>query len=352
MPFEIVRNDIVEMEVDAIVNTANPQPTFAQGSDSAIYRSAGQEQLLQARAQIGDIKPGSAAVTPGFNLAAKKIIHTVATKWEGGNCGEEFVLEKCYDSVLKLATDIEAGSIAIPLIATGVYGFPKGLAMRIAIRKIRQFLDDHEMMIYLVVFDKESVEWSKELYGDIEEYISDNYVEDQKQEEYKLRGNRFLNRPNGSLNVPMAPIEPSEPMEPADVPLNVPMAPMERSIEDVVDNLDLTFMEMVFDHADRKGLSDVEVQKRSNLDRKAFSKLKCGTTKNPSKSTALAICIGLELNLDEAKDLLSRAGYAFSPCDRRDLIVKYFIERQAYDIYEINVALFEHGESSLGAKML
>ena len=111
-------------------------------------------------------------------------------------------------------------------------------------------------------------------------------------------------------------------------------------------------MELVFSFADQKGLSDVEVQKKANLDRKAFSKLKCGTTKNPSKSTALALAVALELNLDDTKDLLSRAGWALSPCSKQDLIVQYFIERKAYDIYEINLALFEHGEQLLGMQAI
>lgn len=123
-----------------------------------------------------------------------------------------------------------------------------------------------------------------------------------------------------------------------------------RSLEDVVKDLEKSFMELVFTFADQKGISDVEIQKRANIDRRAFSKLKCGTTKNPSKATALALAIALRLNLDDTKDLLSRAGLALSPCSKQDLIVRYFIEREVYDIYEINVALFEHGEQLLGSQ--
>ena len=125
-----------------------------------------------------------------------------------------------------------------------------------------------------------------------------------------------------------------------------------RSLEDAVKNLDKSFMELVFSFADQKGFTDVEVQKKANLDRKAFSKLKCGTTKNPSKSAALAFSVALELNLDDTRDLLSRAGWALSPCSKQDLIVQYFIERKAYDIYEINLALFEHGEPLLGMQAI
>lgn len=120
-----------------------------------------------------------------------------------------------------------------------------------------------------------------------------------------------------------------------------------RNLEDVINDLEKTFMELVFSFADRKGMSDVELQKKANIDRKAFSKLKCGTTKNPSKPTALALAIALELNLDETKDLLSRAGLALSPCSRQDVIVQFFIEKEAYDIFVINEALYAHGEAML-----
>ena len=144
--------------------------------------------------------------------------------------------------------------------------------------------------------------------------------------------------------------EDEEEMLSSDMCLSAPIVEEERSLDDVVNNLDKTFMELVFSFADAKGLTDVEVQKKANLDRKAFSKLKCGTTKNPSKATALALAVALELDLDDTKDLLSRAGLALSPCSKQDVIVQYFIEKEAYDIYEINVALFEHGEQLLGTQ--
>ena len=134
-------------------------------------------------------------------------------------------------------------------------------------------------------------------------------------------------------------------------PISAAFMAQSRSLDDVVSNLDKTFMELVFSFADAKGMTDVEVQKKANIERKAFSKLKCGTTKNPSKSTALALAVALQLNLDETKDLLSRAGLALSPCSKQDVIVQYFIEREAYNIFEINIALFEHGEPPIGSQI-
>lgn len=397
MPFKIVRNDITKMQVDAIVNTANPNPGYGAGIDTAVYEAAGKDKLLEKRQEIGVINPGDSVITEGFRLPTRYIIHTVGTSWKGGDAGEEDVIRNCYRSVFKVAVDNDIYSLAIPLLASGSYGFPKGIALRIALSEIEKFLQQHEMDVVLVVFDKESVTLSSELYGDIDKYINDNYVDEKNQIEYSaapLRDETTIERP-GRNRFPFIggmfrrksdkavsgnPPESSEreqqilkgnqnkteafedleysdsacfPDE--DIRMSVPMASMvvanERSLEDVIKNLDKTFMEMVFSFADAKGLTDVEVQKRANLDRKAFSKLKCGTTKNPSKSTALALAIALELNLDDTKDLLSRAGLALSPCSKQDVIVRYFIEKEAYDIYEINVALFEHGEQLLGSQV-
>ena len=385
MPFQIVRNDITNMQVDAIVNTASSVPGYGAGIDTAVYEAAGAEKLLEKRREIGVIPPGHSALTEGFRLPAKYIIHTVGTPWQGGDRGEEDILRNCYRSVFGIAVEQGFESLAIPLLASGSFGFPKGIALRIALTEIEHFLSENDMDLYLVVFDEKSFSLSSELYGDIDAYINDNYVEEKTEKEYfeaapmaaaaadavarpERRRDRDFRKPSlaagffhkakaakasapaaeadaaADEELPAAPIACGAPMA-----FSAPMGAMaSKSLEDVVKNLDKTFMELVFSFADAKGLTDVEVQKRANLDRKAFSKLKCGTTKNPSKSTALALAVALELNLDDTKDLLSRAGLALSPCSKQDLIVQYFIEREAYDIYEINVALFEHGEQLLG----
>ncbi|MCR5109200.1 MAG: macro domain-containing protein [Lachnospiraceae bacterium] len=436
MPFQIVRNDITKMQVDAIVNTACSETGYGDGTDRAVYEAAGCEELLKKRLEAGRILPGTSVVTEGLDLPASYIIHTVGTPWQGGGYGEEEVIRRCYRSVFELVKEKGFESLAIPLLASGNYGFPKVVALRIAISEIETFMSENELDLYLVVFDESSYGISSELYGDIDSYIDDNYVEKKAAQEYEyvrasvqggkkraasLLSGGFLRKSmrkssgaffgagagksagpwDGAIydkgagkedrayydqnageedgvcaeNSPgeedgvcaeNSPGEESsvcydrntgeesgnEAYYCSDVQMmgagSIEPASDKRSLEDVIKNLDKTFMELVFYFADIKGMTDVEVQKKANLDRKAFSKLKCGTTRNPSKSTALALCIALELNLDDAKDLLSRAGFALSPCSKQDLIVKYFIEREAYDIYEINLALFEHGEALLG----
>lgn len=380
MPFQIVRNDITKMQVDAIVNTANPMPGYGAGIDTGVYEAAGKDKLLARRHEIGMIDRGESVITDGYDLPAKYIIHTVGTAWQGGNAGEDEIIRSCYRSVFKVAVGNGIESLAIPLLASGSYGFPKGIALRIALSEIEAFMSENDMDVYLVVFDEKSFTLSTELYGDIDAYINDNYVEEKNLEEYHgaylpgderplmaarsftsvgnirdyLRADRKKRRKGkGTAARESLPVEADaaldeETISYADACLPKPFIAEGRSLEDVVKNLDKTFMELVFSFADAKGLTDVEVQKRANLDRKAFSKLKCGTTKNPSKATALALAIALELDLDDTKDLLSRAGFALSPCSKQDVIVRYFIEKKAYDIYEINVALFEHGERLLG----
>ncbi|MBE5849767.1 MAG: RNase III inhibitor [Lachnospiraceae bacterium] len=381
MPFQIVRNDITKMHVDAIVNTANPLPGYGPGIDTAVYEAAGKEELLKERLKIGNIDRGASVITDGYKLPAKYIIHTVGTSWKGGDSGEEEVVRQCYRSVFKLAVDHEVESLAIPLLASGSYGFPKGIALRIALSEIESFMADHDTELYLVVFDEKSFNLSSELYGDIDAYINDNYVEEKKKEEYPEDCEPIYNRTYAATSMSMAgstfhgigaglsevisnkrakrkgsvkakALRDEELYEASICEDAICATPLEekRSLEDVVKNLDKTFIELVFSFADEKGMTDVEVQKKANLDRKAFSKLKCGTTKNPSKGTALALAVALELSLDDTKDLLSRAGLALSPCSKQDVIVQYFIEREAYDIYEINVALFEHGEQLLGTQ--
>ncbi|MCR5323071.1 MAG: macro domain-containing protein [Lachnospiraceae bacterium] len=170
MPFQIIRNDITKVKADAIVNSANPQPEYGAGSDAAIYLAAGVDKLLAERKKIGKIAPGENAVTPAFALKAKYIIHTVGPAWNGGDKGEFDILHSCYKKSLERALELKCKSIAFPLIATGVYGFPKTEALQIAMQEIGSFLirDDVEMVVKLVVFDNKAFCLSRNLLGGLE----------------------------------------------------------------------------------------------------------------------------------------------------------------------------------------
>lgn len=323
MPFEIVRNDIVNMKVDAIVNTANPRPIIGAGTDKAVHDKAG-ARLLLARKEIGNIAVGEAAITPAFDLNARYVIHTAGPIWRDGKSSEEALLASCFKNSLRLAKEKECESIAFPLISTGSYGFPKPLALQIAVREISSFLMENEMQVYLVVFEKQSFELSEKLFKSVSSYIDANYVSDKMNLEYgtsKLR--RFdyeemlLRESSYEITSKMS------------------------NLDGMLENLDKGFSETLLYLIDRTGKKDSEIYKKANVDRKLFSKIRNNADYRPSKATAIAFAIALELDLDETSDLLSRAGYALSQSSKFDVIVKYFIENKKYDIFELNSVLFE-----------
>ena len=333
MPFSLVRNDIVNMRVDAIVNAANSSLAPGGGVCGAIFAAAGRTALDKACRAIGHCDVGSAVITPGFDLPARYVIHAVGPIWQGGSRGEADLLHSCYTRALHLARENGCESIAFPLISSGIFGYPKPQALRVAINAIEEFLLKYEMQVYLVIFDRAALLISERLYENIQRYIDDRYV--------KLRA--FPRQAAEAL--PHA----RQRAEQADLPLAAPCAtPGKRSLDDLLGHLDESFSRMLLRLIDEKGMTDVEVYKRANLDRKLFSKIR-KEGYNPSKQTALALAIALRLNLDETKDLLGRAGYALSHSNKFDIIIEYFIEEGVYDIFEINEALFAFEQRLLGA---
>lgn len=184
MALRIIRNDITKMEVDAIVNTANEEPIVGDGCDTAVYNAAGRENLLALRKQIGHIDEGEAAITPGLALPARYIIHAVSPFYIDGDEKVEGKLRNCYKNSFKLAVENDAKSIAFPLISTGSFGYPNEEGMRIAIDEINAFLMQHDMDVYLVVFDGKMTDLGKRIDPDLESYIDERYMEQLVEEEY------------------------------------------------------------------------------------------------------------------------------------------------------------------------
>ena len=357
MALQIIRNNIVNVSADAIVNTANPNVAVGPGVDQAIYEAAGYDRLLAARRTIGVMKPGQVAYTPAFNLDAEFIIHTIGPAWRGGDYGERETVAECYRGSLALARELDCESIAFPLLATGTYGFPKDEALRIALNEISTFLLDNEMEVMLVVYDRASYEVSGKLFTDIKSYIDEKDVIVPFQ---RRLSSRF--RSAGSIGMSE---EATHHVRDEDVELcesvilednysllNSETARMPFSkgaLDDRIAHMDKTFQEYLLMLIDRRDLSDPEVYKKANIDRKHFSKIRSNKDYKPSKKTALALAIALELNLDETKDLLARAGLAFSPSSIFDLIIEYCITTGNYKVHEINSILFEYEQPTLGA---
>lgn len=336
MPFEIVRNDITAMRVDAIVNTANPRPVIGSGTDAMIHEKAGPE-LLAARREIGNIKVGSAAITGAYGLDAKFVIHTVGPVWRGGLFGEAKQLRGCYDSALALALEHKCESIAFPLISTGNYGFPKDKALQIAIAAFSTFLMEHEMRICLVVFDRSAFRLSEKLFHSVASYIDENYVEAcEKAARPRLAQRREMEILEGSVTFDATPM------------VRVPM-PQSLSLEDMLRKTDAGFSETLLKFIDKTGKKDSEIYTRANVSRQHFSKIRNNPNYKPTKATALAFAIALELDLEQTKDLIGRAGFALTNSSKFDVIIRYFIEQGNYNMMEINATLFEFDQSLLGA---
>jgi O-acetyl-ADP-ribose deacetylase (regulator of RNase III) len=335
MPFTIVRQDITKMKVDAIVNAANTDLAQGGGVCGAIFAVAGASKLQAACDKFAPIKTGEAVITPGFALPAKYVIHAAGPVYCDGNHGEEDLLRLAYTNSLRLAIENKCESIAFPLISSGIYGYPKANALRVAKTAIQDFLSDHDLEVFLAVFDKAAFAISEELLGKVASYIDEHYIE-----EHNVKRRQLLDIEEKALH--------------ADEPIfkDAMFAPMgtgaPTDIEDLVGNLDESFGTTLLRLIDDKGKTDVEVYKRANLDRKLFSKIRTGKGYMPSKRTAVALAVALELTLDETDDLLERAGYALSHSQKFDVIVEYFITSGTYDIFEINEVLFKYDQPLLG----
>ena len=329
MPLEIVRNDITKMAVDAIVNAAKESLLGGGGVDGCIHRAAGPELLQECRT-LGGCRTGEAKLTGAYRLPCKYVIHTVGPVWNGGKCGEREQLASCYRTSLALAKEHGCETVAFPLISSGIFGYPKDQALRVAVDTIGEFLLHNDMTVYIVIFSRTAYQISSKLFADIAEYVDDHYVDahtDSQRERLRRRGvveSRMLTAYED------APVAAS-------------------GLDEALAHLDAGFSETLLKIIDRSGKKDAEVYKKANVDRKLFSKIRNNPHYKPSKPTAVAFAIALELSLPETRDLIARAGYALSASSKFDVIIEYFIRQKKYDIFEINEALFAFDQSLLGA---
>ncbi len=352
MSFKIVRNDITHVKADVIVNTANPKPIYASGTDLAVYQAAGADELLAERKKIGCIERGDIAVTGAYALNAKYIIHTVGPVWVDGMHKEFETLERCYAKSLQKALELGCNSIAFPLISTGVYGFPKDKALQIAVSVFSRFLLENEMQIILVVFDKKSFQLSGQLVGEIDSFIDANYIRQKRITEYSRRPFRH-SRIESNITYDSEVYEECSRYTEAEeseteLLMSVPMPQKAMSLEEELENVGMSFHDKLFELIGESGMDNKDVWKRANLDRKHFSKIQCDEKYHPKKKTVMALCIALELDLEQAKDLLARADWAFSPSSKVDLIVQKAIIDKQYDIYQLNLVLFQYTNEILG----
>jgi len=348
MPFKIIRNDITKVRADAIVNTANPRPVIGRGTDSAIYAAAGRKLLLAERRKIGEIPCGTAAATSAGVLPAKYIIHTVGPAWIDGKHGEEDMLRRAYEAALNLADQLECETVAFPLMSAGSYGFPRELALSIAISAFTDFLMDHDMTVYLVLFNRKAFFLASSLFSDLRSYIDDNYVEEQTQREYgswreerrrseSLRQDAFPESMAAREDVWEYEAFDGEPYMSAAAP-----APS-YSLEDLLRQSESTFSEFLLELLKERSGKDSEVYKRAEISKQLFSKILSNRDYRPTKSTAVQLAIGLELDVNQTQKLLEKAGFTLTRSSKADLVVQYYIERRVYNVTFINAALYDCG---------
>ena len=341
MPLQIIRQDITKMQVDAIVNTTNEEMVGYSGVDLAIHTIAGAELDAEC-AKFAPLGLGQAKLSGAYDLPCKYVIHTSGPIWRGGLLGESIILRSCYIESLKLAVKSGCRSVAFPLISSGVYGYPKDQVLKFAIQTITEFLFDHELTVYLCVFDKESYSFSQKLFSDIQEFINDEYVDEHDEDFYDNYDDSIDEMPLAKcIQAPMC----ADAMMPRKREMSSAAG---KSLREYMKQMDRSFQEMLFDLIDESGMTDVECYKKANVDKRTFSKIKGNKDYKPSKQTVIAFAISLQLDMDTTQDLLATAGFTLSRSKVFDKIIRYFIHNGNYDIFEINEALFEFDQVLLG----
>ena len=365
MPFQIIRNDIVKVKADAIVNTANPLPTYAGAVDRSIYLAAGAEDLLKERRKIGPIPVGEAAWTPAFKLPAKYIIHTVGPAWTDGQHGEAEAVRSCYRNSLRIASELKCKSIAFPLIATGAYGFPKDLALEAATSVIYQFLLQNEMLVYLIIYDQSSLDYSSRLFTDVKEYIDANYIEAQEEQamqaasegDVTVSGTVF----HAALERGLLTQETADRISAHRRRLSARLDDLKNeksstekrndaaSLEKMLERDSRSFGDILAEMIKERGLKNSEVYKAANVTKQTFSNI-LKSHNPPRRETVAAFAIGMKLTVPEAEKLYEAAGYAMTLNNKFDVYVRYFLSTGQYNIVSDNIILDENEMPLLGAK--
>lgn len=377
MPFSIVRDDISRVHADVLVNAANVRLAPGGGVCGALFSAAGFDEMRAACEAIGGCATGDAVATPAFNLPARWCVHAVGPIWRGGRAHEEELLHRCYRSAFARAVELGARSVAFPLISAGIYGFPVERALAIAREEVTAFLRHHdEVALTLVVFERAVVQMGNALVEQVQEYIDDEYVDsssfmrrDMGELERELQWTEDASAP---LSVEMAePVALPECLQEDDASIAAPRpfvaanirmpgaampgvpsragATLDAEIAQLVATLDAPFSTTLLALIDARGMTDAEVYHRANISRQLFSKIRGNESYRPSKQTVVALAIALELDMSATQDLLARAGFTLSKSSKFDVIVRFFIERGIYDLFQLNEVLFAYDLPLVGS---
>ena len=350
MSLLIVRNDITKMEVDAIVNAANNSLLGGGGVDGAIHRAAGPELLAECRT-LGGCETGQAKITKGYRLPAKYVIHTVGPVWNNGRSGEAELLRACYENSLRTAVENNCETVAFPLISAGIYGYPQEEALEIAVSTVRRFLlsREEELTVYIVLLHRAEFLLKSERFAEICRRI--DYMDNMDRMTNLSTANVISEKRKSFIN-PLAGLkrkQSSEVFGSMNLESAVQAEEASPTLEQALEQIDESFMEMLLRKIDERGMTDVQCYKKANIDRKLFSKIRSDKYYRPKKVTVIAFALALELSLDETKDMLMKAGFALSHSSKFDIIVEYFISHGKYNVFEINELLYAYDQVLIGA---
>ena len=330
MPFLLTRTNLEDLKTDAKVIGSCP---YRSGS----FTTDWQPDLWAEQRRIRQMQPGESMVTSGKEFDAKCGIITLPPIWEGGERKETLRLAACYDSSLRLANKRRCKSVAFSLLSGDCNGFPRDLALKTAVDTISEFLQKHEMTVYLSVKDAWVQHLPKPQIPALSEQNRQKRLSTQQLFEMMIRGEK-------------AP-EPEK--APAEEPLK-PEAPQKQGPFSFLkprhgEGDSSPFSEALFAHIAAQNLLDPQLCQKANLDRKVLARLRSGQYL-PGKSTVVALCLGLELSLSETQEMLQKAGYDFSGDNTFDMIVKHYISQGNYRIMDINQALFVYEQPLLGGE--
>ena len=352
MPFEIVCNDLNDLQVDAIVRVVDADSEFDLGAEQDGHIKV-ESELFESKDQNGCSLFDDVVIVPVCNQEAKYVIYIKRLILLDDHDDDQ-TLDSCHRKVLELANAYHCESIALPLLDSKRDEWTKDLALQVALQEIRTFLFDHEMQVYLVVSKKEDFMLSQNLYESVLRYIDENYdskiIDDVVDSESvdgaffrlrkiesirneRIRKNEIYVEKGGTFGLPTELDAPAEYLE----------------LGELLQDLDAGFSETLLKLIDRTGKKDSEIYKKANVDRKLFSKIRNHLDYQPSKRTALAFAFALELDLEETEDFIGRAGYRLSHSNKFDVIIEYFLVNKNYDVFELNEVLFAFDQPLIGA---
>ena len=381
MSVTFIRGDITKLKVDAIVNAANNELRGGGGVDGAIHAAAGAEQLHAFCKTLGGCPTGEAKLSPGFNLPAKYIIHTVGPVWEGGGFHEKTLLTSCYIRSLELAQQNHCKTVAFPLISAGAYGYPYEDALQIAYDSCQRFLNETkaDMDVYIVLYQRgrnytpnlrRQIEYSEfpdaDAFQSVANYISEHYhfdAEETAREEiiavketidFDITEEAVMGSASAMASAQSVQtkettsffakmkrqnLEDSLPMGRGTSSSSLP------SKEDFP--VEETFTQLVIRYMREKDLTPKEVYTRACIDRKLFSKIISNIYYQPTKNTAVKIALGLQLTPEETDKLLNAAGFALSRSKITDLVISYCISHNQRTVWQVNDILEDYGLAAI-----